>query len=230
MDSADRPPQHVWRRHDLLRIRPDAWRAIFAALPEHARVGVLSGWAVNEYPFIVRRYLSGESHDSVPVGAPLPPYLGKQRIAISCAPEDVEGRVAPVSLRVAGDHAPPTWAATIHALLDLADRYGAEPHVIGSLLWQQLTSLSYLTETSDLDLLWPSSTACRPFLQELAVIDRCSPIRVDGEVALAHGSAVNWRELHGCLGGTEERTVLVKSMTGVQVQPVATIMTGGQLL
>lgn len=230
MDNADRQPQHVWRRHDLLRIRPDAWRAIFAALPEHARVDVLSGWAVNGYPFIVRRYLSGESHNSVPVGAPLPPYLGKQRIAISCAPEDVDGRVALVSLHTAGDHAPPTWAATIGALLDLGEQFDAEPHVIGGLLWQYLTGLPYLTETSDLDLLWPSSTACRPFLQELAVIDRCSPIRLDGEIALADGSAVNWRELHGCLGGKEERTVLVKSMTGIQVQPMATVLTCGQLL
>ncbi len=88
--------QRVWRRHDLLRIRPDAWRVIYAALPEPAKGEVLNSWAEHEYPFIIRRYLAGESHDRVPAGVPLPPYLGKQRIAISFAREEVACRVAPV--------------------------------------------------------------------------------------------------------------------------------------
>lgn len=223
-------PQHVWRRHDLLRVQPEAWRAIFAALPEHARVDVLSSWAEKGYPFIVRRYLPVESHDSIPAGVPLPPYLGKQRIWVSLAPEDVAGRVAPVSLHTACDLAPPAWAATIKALLDLGGRFDVEPHVIGGLLWQHLTGLSYLTEISDLDLLWSSSAVCHPFLQQLAAIDRYTPMRLDGEVVLADGSAVNWRELHSCLEGTGERTVLVKSMTGIQIQPAYTILTCDQPL
>lgn len=223
-------PQHVWRRHDLLRIRSDAWEAIFTALPEHARVDVLSSWAKNGYPFIIRRYLSGESQASIPAGVPLPPYLGKQRIAISFAREDVAGRVAPISLRTAGNLAPPAWADTISVLLDLAERYGAEPYVIGSLLWQRLTGLPYLTEASDLDLLWPLSAVCRPFLDELAAIDRCSPVRLDGELDIADGSAVNWRELHGCLECVGEKTVLVKSMTGIQIQSAAAILRSGQSL
>ncbi len=222
--------QRVWRRHDLLRIRPDAWRAVYAALPEPAKVEVLNSWAEHEYPFIIRRYLAGESHDRVPAGVPLPSYLGKQRIAISFAREEVACRVAPVTLDTASHLAPSAWSATISALLDLGKRYEVQPHVIGSLLWQHLTGLSYLTETSDLDLLWPCSGVCRSFLQELGQIDRCSPIRLDGEVILANGSALNWRELHSCLEGTGVRTVLVKSMTGIHVEPAATILTCGQPL
>ena len=222
--------QDVWRRHDLLRIRPDAWGAVFAALPEHAKSDVLSSWAENEYPFIVRRYLPGESNDSIPAGVPLPRYLGKQRIAVSFDPADIAGRVAPVSLCTARDLAPPAWSDTISALLDLGKRYDTEFHVIGSLLWQQLTGLPYLTETSDLDLLWSSAAVCRHFLEELAVIDRHSPIRLDGECVLSDGSAVNWRELHGCLEKMEEGTVLVKSMTGIKVQPAATLLGSGPSL
>ena len=220
----------VWRRHDLLRIRPDAWKAIFATLPEHVRVDVLSTWAENAYPLIVRRYFPAESHDSVPVGVPLPPYLGKQRIAILLAPEDVAGRVAPVFLRTARDLAPPAWVDMVSVLLNLGKRYGAEPRIVGSLLWEQLTSLPYLTEVSDLDLLWPPSAVCRPFLDELAAIDRCSPVRLDGELDLSDGSAVNWRELHGCFEGVGEKTVLVKSMTGIQIQSVDAVLRLGQPL
>ena len=223
-------PQHIWRRHDLLRIRPDAWEDIFAALPKHARVEVLSSWAKKGHPFIVRRYLQGESHDHIPAGAPLPPYLGKQRITISVTSGSVAGRVSPVSLHAAGDQAPPAWAATICALLDLGNRYETEAHIIGSLLWQHLTGLSYLTDTSDLDLLWPSSAVCRPFLQELAVIDRVSPVRLDGEVFLPDGSTVNWRELHGCLEGAGEKTVLVKSIKNIRIQAAGTILADGQPL
>ena len=216
--------QPVWRRHDLLRIRPDAWRIIFAALPEHSRVDVLSSWAENGYPFIIRRYFPAESHGSVPAGVPLPPSLGKQRIAISFALEDVASRVASVSLREAGNLAPPAWADTISALLDLGKQFDADPHVVGSLLWQRLTGLPYLTEASDLDLLWPLSAVSRPFLDELAAIDRGSPVRLDGELDLTNGSAVNWRELHGCLQGVGEKTVLVKSMTGIQIQSIAAVL------
>ncbi len=222
--------QYVWQRHDLLRIRPKAWGAIFAALPEHAGSDVLGCWADNGYPLIVRRYLAGESHASIPAGVPLPPYLGKQRVAVLFAAGDVDGRVASVSLRTACDVAPPTWADTISALLSLGERYDARPHVIGSLLWQWLTGLPYLTEGSDLDLLWPPSAACRPFLQELAVIDRHSATRIDGEIVFPDGSAMNWRELHACLEGTGERSVLVKFMTGIQVQPATTILRCGQPL
>lgn len=222
--------QPVWRRHDLLRIRPDVWRIIFTGLPKHAKVDLLSDWAESGNPFILRRYLPGESHDCLPAGVPLPPSLGKQRIAISFALEDVASRVAPVSLRAAGSLVPPAWADTVSVLLNLGERYDAEPHVAGSLLWQGLTGLPYLTEASDLDLLWPLSAVRRPFLDELAAIDRDSPVRLDGEVDLADGSAVNWRELHDCLEGVGERTVLLKSMTGIQIQSVDAVLRLGQPL
>ena len=222
--------QHIWQRHDLLRIRPDAWAAIYAALPEHVTSDILSRWAKNGYPLIIRRYFPEEISDSIPAGVPMPPHLGKQRIAVLFTAEEVAGRVAPVSLRTARDVAPLTWANTISALLDLGERYGGGPHVTGSLLWQRLTNLPYLTEVSDLDLVWSSSAVCRRFLEELAEIDRHSPMRLDGELVLTDGGAVNWRELHACLAGGGERTVLIKSMMGIQVKPAATILRCGQPL
>jgi phosphoribosyl-dephospho-CoA transferase len=54
-------------------------------------------------------------------------------------------------------------------------------------------------------------------LDGLAALDDAGPARLDGEIILGNGEAVNWRELHVELarhGGT----VLVKSMHGAELR------------
>jgi phosphoribosyl-dephospho-CoA transferase len=76
-----------------------------------------------------------------------------------------------------------------------------------------------LTDRSDLDLLWSISDERRAALlvEGLLKLDASSPVRLDGELELADGAAVNWRELAQTVANTTAE-VLVKTMDGVEVR------------
>jgi phosphoribosyl-dephospho-CoA transferase len=100
-----------------------------------------------------------------------------------------------------------------------------EPAAFGSLLWQHLTGLAYLSPHSDLDLLWPVPAAfdVLSLVFSIAEVQRDAPLRIDGEVIFADGSAVNWRELWNAHRTADRATVLAKSMEGVRLVEIASV-------
>jgi phosphoribosyl-dephospho-CoA transferase len=114
--------------------------------------------------------------------------------------------------------------------LDLGESVGVEPSAFGSLLWQHQTGLTYLSPRSDLDVLWPVPTDfdLLPLVSSIAEVQRDTQLRIDGEVVFPDGSAVNWRELWN-----EHRTggragVLAKTMEGVRLLDIASLLSVGQ--
>ncbi len=93
----------------------------------------------------------------IPLGLPLPPSHGKRRIAVALAPGELITHAPPPLLADAATAAPASWRQTI----DLLVRLLLETRTFGSLAWQHLTGLPYLSDGSDLDLLWPLSSARR---------------------------------------------------------------------
>ena len=89
------------------------------------------------------------------------------------------------------------------------------PRVFGALLWEHTTGLPYLTARSDLDLLWSISDerSAALLVEGLRRLDADGPVRLDGELELPDGAAVNWREL-----ANQSGEVLVKTMDGVEVR------------
>jgi len=96
--------------------------------------------------------------------------------------------------------------------------------VFGALLWQHATGLPYLTSRSDLDLIWSISDerTAALLVEGLLRLDADGPVRLDGELELPDGAAVNWRELaqRGADSGDEP---LVKTMDGVEVRTRAAL-------
>ncbi|MCK1380165.1 phosphoribosyl-dephospho-CoA transferase, partial [Bradyrhizobium sp. 24] len=70
----------------------------------------------------------------------------------------------------------------------------------------------YLSDGSDLDLLWPLSSPDKTgvLLSDIARVAKQAPMRLDGEVT-GPGGGVQWRELTG----TDECEVLVKGPAGM---------------
>ena len=161
----------------------------------------------------------------VPVGVPLPPAHGKRRVALLLPRAGVLQRSSPRLLRAAARVADPGWRSTIVSLLALGARTGVEPAAFGSLLWQHLTGLAYLSPHSDLDLLWPVPAAfdVLSLVFSIAEVQRDAPLRIDGEVIFPDGSAVNWRELWNAHRTADRATVLAKSMEGVRLVEIASV-------
>ena len=145
-----------------------------------------------------------------PFGLPLPPAWGKGRLSLR-VPFDAIVLEAPAPLLSAAAHAAPAaWQGTIAALV------GIDPQVrcFGSLAWQHLTGLDYVATTSDLDLLWSVSDArqANALTQRIGRVAQVAPMRIDGELIVPTGSAVQWIEWR-----TEAGMVLVKSTDGVRL-------------
>ena len=206
------------RRQDLVRPDPHAWATWLRTRPDLDGVPHLPGWAEAGRPLIVRRRVPGETGAAVPLGLPLPPADGKRRIGLALPAETLTDFASP-SLAEAAAHAPAAWQAVLDAIEALGDRYGLKPRPFGSLLWQAVTGLTYLNATSDLDLLWPCpEPVLAGLLDGLAAIAETAPMRIDGEILLADGTGLHWRELRDA---PDDGTVLAKGLDGVAMRPVA---------
>jgi phosphoribosyl-dephospho-CoA transferase len=150
------------------------------------------------WPAIRRRALPGEA-SGLALGLPLPPSAGKKRISLLVDIDHVASVARPPLLRQARAYAPRNWWQAFDRLDALALRHGVEARVFGSLAWQSLTGLDYVTTSSDLDVLYEfrRETDIDRFVADVAAIETDAPMRLDGELMGADGAAVNWREFHG---------------------------------
>jgi phosphoribosyl-dephospho-CoA transferase len=172
---------------------------------------LVARWSKMGWPAIRRRALPYEEA-GLALGMPLPPSAGKKRISLLVDTDHVVSVARPPSLRQVQAYAPRNWWPTLDRLDRLELRHSVDARVFGSLAWQSLTGLDYVTDRSDLDVLFEfrGETDIDRFVADVAAIENEAPMRIDGELMRADGAAVNWRELHG--GGSE---LLVKSIGSV---------------
>lgn len=205
------------RRHTLVTLTAAGWGAAFARDPALAADPLVRAWAERGWPLIVRRASPDEADAGrVPLGLPLPPAAGKRRIALNVA-ADVLATVGPLpALADVLSAAPDAWHASLRELDTLGARCGVQGRVFGSLAWQALTGERYLSESSDLDIVFllPHAASLAPLLDGLAAIDARAPMRIDGELLRDDGAGVNWRELHARLP-----EVAVKTAIAVELMP-----------
>jgi len=148
----------------------------------------------------------------VRLGIPLPPAEGKQRLGLRVPLGDIVRQQAPLELAGVRKHArtPDDWRGPLQAL----DRL-APARVFGAFAWQALTGLEYVHARSDIDLLWDVETAqdADALVAALLAWELRFGRRVDGELCLPDGGAVNWREFGG-----GSRQVLVKRVDGAGLE------------
>ncbi|MBB4427240.1 phosphoribosyl-dephospho-CoA transferase [Bradyrhizobium sp. CIR48] len=206
-------------RHSMVKASPAGWAAVMNRYPELASEPIVAGWARAGRPLVVRRPACSDTAGLVPLGLPLPPSHGKRRIAVSLAAADIVASAPPPLLADAAAAAPARWRETIEKLLQLLP----ETRTYGSLAWQHLTGLPYLSDSSDLDLLWPLSSVKQAgsLLSDIAGIAKQAPMRLDGEITGPAGG-VQWREL----AGTDEDEVLVKGEAGITTTTRAAFLAG----
>jgi phosphoribosyl-dephospho-CoA transferase len=207
------------RRHDLLHPESAAWDAMLQRHPGFADLPLVAEWAHLGRPVIVRRRMVGDVVDSVPAALPLPPYLGKRRLAFSFSSGESLTALPPVLLRDAARTAPREWWPVVEAMLDLGDAIETAPRVFGALLWQHATGLPYLSARSDLDLIWSISDerTALSLVDRLLRLDAVSPVRIDGELELPDGAGLNWRELAQNRADLNDE-LLVKTIDGVEMR------------
>lgn len=213
-------PDVRWQRHQLIRLSRGAWRRILGSCTDDADIDALQAWARHDWPVIVRRPAPGDPA-GVPVGLPLTPARGKRRIALLVSPTDIASTAALPTFADVAAAAPASWRPCLTILDDLMAIYTIEAGVFGSLAWQHLTGEAYLSASSDLDVAWsfPARRQLANFLDDLADIEACAPMRIDGELVRTDGAGVNWRELW-----SDHPELAIKTTSAVNLQSRATFM------
>lgn len=212
------------RRHDLVHVSPRAWRTLVQTRDDLAQDPLVCSWVDRGWPLIARRPEPGEMGGE-PLGLPLPPALGKRRIAVLMRPDDIVSTAPAPELRAAIGIAPASWKPSLAQIVDFAAGHGIVARIYGSLAWRTLTGLDYLTETSDLDLLLPFTRVSDlvRLTASLMAIEAAAPMRLDGELVRGDGAAVNWRELHAGEGEVlvKRRSEAILVRTGEFLDPGA---------
>ena len=217
-------------RHDLLHFDPSAWPILLGGRPDLQALNGVRDWQTYRYPLMSRRRQPDDPAGGWPVGIALPPSQGKLRLALNIAPEHVVSVEHPPLLRDALDgrlsgRLPGAWTARSTQLDDACATVGLAPRLFGGAMWQCVTGVPYLTDNSDLDLIWPvpadAIDRVPDLLRALGLIDAMDGPRLDGEIVFGSAGAVQWREL--AAAGPDD-TILVKTETTVE------IMTRAQLL
>ena len=131
------------------------------------------------------------------------------------------GPRAPVSLEDARAVAPRPWHDTIDALIGAGVRHRSRPSVFGSVLWQALTGLEYVSASSDLDLAWPVGQGSEvvALVETLGEIERVATPRIDGELIFPDGGGVSWREL-----ARRPELVVVKRLERIESYPLDVLL------
>ena len=203
---------HTYRfpRHQMVWVEPSAWEAV---LQEHDALDsgpLIRDWAANGWPLVVRSRTCEEHAQLLPAGIPVPPEHGKRRYAFRIDADLVIRAEEPPLVALAATVAPQSWRSSIAAVAELE----SGTRCFGSLCWEYLTGLSYLTPESDLDLLWQvaSESEADRLGRDIAHIDGQSPTRIDGEFITPAAAGIQWREWHSAAP-----TLMAKTPSGPQM-------------
>ena len=212
---ADTGGAHVTaQRHHLAWVDAANWQQHLLEKLPAPQLAVAQEWFAQRRPAVVCRREAPVTSDAIRLGIPLSPQRGRERIALTlghaalCAIQP-----PPLLTRVTLD-APVAWQAPLRKLAAAAAALQLGLRVYGSFLWQHLTGETYVTERSDVDLLFAARDAgqLQAVLALLPQWERETGLRADGELLLADGSGVAWRELLRTDG-----MVLVKRIGAVQL-------------
>jgi len=211
MPSFSDTVRHTVGRHDLVWIRPESRAAVAALVTDEKLRTHVTSWLSADRPLVVARQPGNIDADTIAVGLASPPVQGKRRIALGVSARDIVRHTPPLLLADTIAHAPAEWQPELAELHDAAINIGIKLHVFGSLAWQALSGMQYLTPQSDIDLLWHprSNTQLQQGIALLTNWEQASGLRADGEVMFGASSAVSWREW-ATLKFDDSQHVLVK--------------------
>ena len=220
------------QRHSLVWLTAPGWdqvQASAAGEPVLLREA-LARWRAADWPLVVRRRLPALAATALALGIALPPQAQtgvKPRIASVVEQRHVRRIQPPLQLSAVLTVAPAHWRAALSALL-LEALDGLPPlQVYGSLAWQTITGMHYLTSVSDIDLLVMPATrgeldACLDCLRRHAEV-----LPLDGEILFPDGAAVSWKEWLGVMRGNSAAAsarVLVKRVDRVAMSDCSTLL------
>ncbi|NHZ32742.1 malonate decarboxylase holo-[acyl-carrier-protein] synthase [Massilia rubra] len=207
----------MYSRHDQAWLSGAGWAAVLDGAPP-AHAAALEQWRRHDWPLIVTRRTPDAAPGAVCLGLAPPPEAGRKlRIALQVDEQSVARVENALTLRAAAAAAPARWAAPLAALL--ADAGSITLRAYGSLALQAVTRLTYLTESSDIDLLFTPASLHQLDAGMSLLQSHQQNLPLDGEIVFPDGAAVAWKEWRDAAGAR----VLVKDAGSVRLATTASL-------
>jgi phosphoribosyl-dephospho-CoA transferase len=158
----------------------------------------------------------GRRDGDLRLGFTLPGTGVRRRVGLRVPRAAIAAHQPPPALEAVVGFAPETWRGSLEALALALRGAGLFPRAYGSLVTQAVSGETCLRPDSDIDLLIDCGSRDEA-LAALAILARHGdgPPRIDGEIRMADGRAVAWRELALALDAGGQ--VLVKSDTDLHL-------------
>ncbi|MYM39321.1 malonate decarboxylase holo-[acyl-carrier-protein] synthase [Duganella qianjiadongensis] len=208
-------------RHQLVWLDASGWQAALAgASPEHRDALLL--WQQRQAPLVVRRHEPDARPSQICLGLPMPPDAisgHKLRIALKAERRHIAHIKPALPLHLTLGIVTP-WQDSLAEFAHAAQPFGLQ--VYGSMAMQVLTGLPYLSDSSDIDLLFHPRSArqLEQYLTLLTAYAGCLPL--DGEIIFPGDQAVAWKEWRQAQ--TSQAKVLVKTGAGVRLSDTASLL------
>lgn len=211
-------------RHDLVWLCDDGWRHVRRTAPDSLAQQAMDQWRGADWPATVRRQDTGCSPGEVCLGITLPRDSAagaRTRVSLRCLQAHIRRAIRPLRLDAADAAIFPQWARAWQAWRSVVEEAGLDVRVYGSLAMEVLTGRPYLTDRSDIDLLFfPASP--EQLRAGAALFAGCPDgLPLDGEIIFPSGRAVAWKEWCQTALQDSRSRVLVKQIDGVRLCSVA---------
>lgn len=202
----------MFGRHSLVWLTERGWDRLHCDRTV-ATTAAIAQWRRSGWPLVARRADVETRTDHVCVGLALPPdpVTGQKiRIPIQVPILEIKTVTPPLRLSDVIHRAPAGWREALAALVAETGDGDSAFNVFGSLSWQTITGLDYLTSRSDIDLLfYPDSQAA--LQRALGLLERYAMLLpLDGEIVFPDGLAVSWKEWSRAINGISRERVMVK--------------------
>lgn len=198
------------QRHSLVWVDPRFNPASCLTVAEH--VVAAREWIATGLPLVAARQPRQRNPELFSLGLTLPPPSTRQRVALSVPAEALFRQSGPMALDRVLETGEQRCRELIRQILAVCRSAKVTPHVYGSMMWQTVSGRPYMTESSDLDVLFccDDSSDIHGLLDALEGFEESNP-RLDGEILSASGWAAAWREVAAATKPGGLGTLLVKS-------------------
>jgi phosphoribosyl-dephospho-CoA transferase len=195
-------------RNQLVSINERGWAKIEDQAWDGQAQEILAHWRANRLPLVVCRQQEETPADQVGVGLPAPQKWSRRRMALMVRQDHITACFDfPTLAQMAQQN---HWSPAAHELAEALDILAVPARVYGSHAWQWITGLTYLHETSDIDLSLDVNATDMAY-QVVNLLARTQLHgRIDGEIIFPEGQAIAWRELQMLFKGQVSQ-VLVKN-------------------
>lgn len=200
-------------RHQIAWLSRDGWQRVLDRDWDDEARDCLKHWACQRLPLVVTRQPEGLGEDRVALGLCASARWRRRRLAVQLPLAEVAYFDEFPALERVVTQLPAASREPARRLARALQVHGLTARAYGSHGWQALTGLEHLRPGSDLDLWLGVADTGEADTAVIALDSYAGPVRLDGELVFAGGTAVAWREWQVWRDG-QARALLVKRLQG----------------